>query len=183
MTKIQLQNPFSIQLILLFCIAFVVACDNDTTVSNNTQPINTVVSSDRTETPATENTAAPKPEIENKSYLFDVSDHSIEELEAILVRAEEVSQAHPEDFEDLEIVMVIHGPDIDWFTHQNHEHNRQLIDLAARLDAYDIIDMKVCEKTMQIRGVEQDDLPAFIEPVPYGPIEIKQRISAGYINL
>lgn len=183
MTKIQLQNPFSTQLILLFCIAFVVACDNDTAVSNNTQPINTVVSSDKTETPATENTAPPKPEIENKSYLFDVTDHSIDELEALLVRAEEVSQAHPEDFEDLEIVMVIHGPDIDWFTHQNHEHNRQLIDLAARLDAYDVIDMKVCEKTMQSRGVAKDDIPAFIESVPYAPTEIKQRLRDGYIKL
>jgi len=175
-------NPY-LQLIFMCCIAFVVACDNDTTVSNNTQPVNTVVSSDKTETPTTENTAPPKPEIENKSYLFDLSGHSIEELEAILVRAEEVFQAHPEDFEDLEIVMVIHGPDIDWFTHQNQEHNRQLIDLAARLDAYDVIDMKVCEKTMQFRGITLDDLPDFIEPVPYGPAEVKQRLEGGYINL
>ena len=61
-------NPY-LQLILLFCVAFVVACDNDTTVSNNTQPVNTAVTSDKTETPAIENTAPPSPEIENKSYL------------------------------------------------------------------------------------------------------------------
>ena len=125
----------------------------------------------------------PEPEIENKSYLFDVSMHSIEELEAILARAEEVSQTHPADFEDLEIVMIIHGPDIDWFTHKNYEYNRKMVDLAARLDAYDIIDMKVCEKTMKNRGVSVNDLPDFIESVPYAPVEIDKLLKEGYINL
>ncbi len=126
---------------------------------------------------------SPAPIIENKSYLFDVSNHSIEELEALLVRAEEVSQTHPKDFEDLEIVMIIHGPDIDFFTNQKYEENRKLIDLAARLDAYDVIDMKVCEQTMSMRGVARDDIPQFIESVPYAPTEIKQRLTGGYINL
>jgi uncharacterized protein len=121
--------------------------------------------------------------IENKNYLFDVSDHSIEELEALLTRAEEVSQSQSPDFEDLEIVMIIHGPDIDWFTQKNYAHNQKLIDLAARLDAYDIIDMKVCEKTMTARGVDREDIPPFIEPVPYAPLEIEKRLNEGYINL
>tara|TARA_R110000782_G_scaffold207855_1_gene296321 strand:+ start:605 stop:1156 length:552 start_codon:yes stop_codon:yes gene_type:complete len=123
------------------------------------------------------------PEIENKSYLFDITNHSIEELEALLVRAEEVSQAHPADFEDLEIVMIIHGPDIDLFTNQNYTENKQLIDLAARLDAYDVIDMQVCETTMSMRGVDREDIPSFIESVPYAPLEINQRLQDGYINL
>ncbi|GEM_PF-576645 len=130
-----------------------------------------------------ETTITAEPEIENKSYLFDVTDHSIEELEALLVRAEEVSQTHPADFEDLKIVMIIHGPDIDLFTSQHYEENKQLIDLASRLDAYDVIDMKVCEKTMTLRGVDRQDIPSFIESVPYAPIEIKQRLQDGYINL
>lgn len=124
-----------------------------------------------------------EPEIENKSYLFVVKDHSIEELEALLIRAEEVSQSKPEDFEDLEIVMVIHGPDIDFFTNQNHENNSQLLDVAARLDAFNVIDMKVCETTMSMRGVERQDIPPFIESVPFAPTEIKQRLQDGHINL
>ena len=133
--------------------------------------------------PVVEEVKQAEPEIENKSYLFDVSMHSIAELEALLARAEEVSQTHPKDFEDLEIVMIIHGPDIDWFTHQNYEYNRKLVDLAARLDAYDVIDMKVCEKTMQKRGVSANDLPEFIESVPYAPVEIDKLLNEGYISL
>jgi uncharacterized protein len=182
MTKIQLQNPFVFQLSMLLCLAFIGACDSDNSGIQNTQAINTNISPDSSTPPETEQTTT-KPEIENKSYLFDVSDHSIDELEALLIRAEEVSQTHPADFDDLEIVMILHGPDIDWFTQQNYEHNRELIDLAARLDAYEVIDMKVCDRTLQSRGVAKDDLPSFIESVPYAPIEIKQRLQDGYINL
>lgn len=135
-------------------------------------------------TPVTDN--SPKNNniiIENKSYLFNVTDHTIEELEALLIRAEEVSQAQSPEYDELEIVMVIHGPDIDFFTQQNYARNKELIDLAARLDAYDIIDMKVCETTMSMRGVEREDIPPFIESVPYAPTEIKDRLRDGYINL
>ena len=119
----------------------------------------------------------------NKSYLFDVTDHSLEELEALLVRAEEITQMSSDDYDDLEIVMILHGPDIDWFTQQNYKQNKQLVDLAARLDAYDIIDMKVCETAMDSLGVERTEIPPFIESVPYSPDEMKRLLQEGYINL
>ena len=166
------QSVFSL---FLSGLIFISGCDNDSYANNSTAEI--------TEVPVVEPIKEPVPEIDNKNYLFDVSMHSIEELEALLARADEVSQTHPQDFEELEIVMIIHGPDIDWFTHKNYEHNQKLIDLAAKLDAYDVIDMKVCERTMQKRGVDHNDLPEFIEPVPYAPATMEELLNEGYINL
>lgn len=165
-------------LILLFGL---LACDKQTEAieNNKTVAVTTEVKASIQEHQSQDN----KIIIENKSYLFDVSDHSVDELQALLTRAEEVSQAQSPEYMDLKIVMVIHGPDIEWFTQQNYGDNRQLIDLAARLDAYDIIDMKVCEKTMTDRGVDREDLPSFIESVPYAPVEIEHRLREGYINL
>ncbi len=122
----------------------------------------------------------PEPEIENKSYLFDVSEHTIEELEAVLTRAEQVSRNLPDSYRDLEIVMVLHGPDIDWFTQQNYEQNRDLVALAERLDSNNVIDMQVCEQAMASRGVSSDDIPDFIEPVPYAPAAMNALIEQGY---
>lgn len=167
--------------ILLLSLILMVGCDNDTSVAQATKDKKTNIPSPTIS--AIEQNPASEPEIENKSYLFDVSNHTIEELEALLARAEEVSQTHPTEFEDLKIVMILHGPDVDWFTHQNYEYNRKLVDLAARLDALDVIDMKVCEVTMQHRGVVKDDLPAFIESVPYAPTAIDELLHDGYINL
>lgn len=121
--------------------------------------------------------------IGNKSYLFDVSNHSMAELEALLGRAEEITQATSGNYDHLEIVMVLHGPDIEWFTQKNFENNKQLVELAARLDSYEIIDLKVCESTMKKQGIERDDIPSFIESVPYAPDFMKRLLREGYINL
>ena len=77
--------------------------------------------------------------IGNTNYLFDVSDHSLEELRELLERVDEISQFERDQYDDLEIVMILHGPDIEWFREDNYEQNRQLVDLAAKLDAYKVI--------------------------------------------
>ncbi len=121
--------------------------------------------------------------IGNKRYLYDISEHSIEELQALLQRAEEITQAGTEDLEDLEIVMILHGPDINWFTLENYNDNKELVDLAKRLDTFDIIDLKVCETAMESLDIDQSQIPTFIEPVPYAPNEIKRLSDDGYTHL
>jgi len=167
--------------LLVFSLIILTACDNQNEAVEKTAivPVNPERILDVQEKlPKNLNTA-----IENKSYLFDVTEHSKDEFRALLTRAEEISQAQPDDFQDLEIIMILHGSDINWFTQDNYEHNQQLIDLAARLDAQGVIDMKVCEQTMTDRGVARENLPPFIESVPYAPVEIENRLREGYINL
>lgn len=167
------------------------ACDNPeiNSVSAETKD------SERAQTsPVVETNTAPPPvnsiqpgqtqfNIGNKSYLFDISNHSVGELQALLQRAEEISQFEKDDYDQLEIVMILHGPDIEWFTQQNYDNNRQLVDLAERLDSFEIIDMKVCETAMAKRGVKREEVPDFIESVPYSPDEMKRLLRDGYINL
>lgn len=121
--------------------------------------------------------------IGNKSYLFDVSDHSVEEMQALLNRAREISQFDRDAYKDLKIVMILHGPDIDWFSNENQHRNSELVDLAEELDKLEIIDMKVCETAMHKRGIKREDIPAFIESVPYAPDEIRRLLENGHINL
>ncbi len=122
-------------------------------------------------------------EIGNTRYLFDISNHTPEEMQALLSRAEEIRETHADGYEELEIVLVLHGPDIDIFREQNYTRHKPLVDLAARLDAFDIIDMRICETTMSSMGVERSEVPAFIESVPYAPREISRLLDEGYINL
>lgn len=175
----------------LFCASLTVllpACENNDNADALTQENNPSLAT--TDEPLASKRNPDVPEtpqtrfnIGNKSYLFDVSEHTIEEMESLLVRANDISELEMHDYPDLEIVMIIHGPDIDWFTPKNHERNRKLVNLAEKLDALDIIDMKVCEKTMQSRSIKPEDIPAFIEPVPYAPDEIKRLNNKGFINL
>lgn len=121
--------------------------------------------------------------IGNKRYLYDISKHSIDELKSLLKRAEEITQAGTEELEDLEIVMILHGPDIGWFTLDNYNHNRELVDLAKKLDTYDVIDLKVCETAMENLEIDRNQIPTFIESIPYAPNEINRLSEEGYTHL
>lgn len=121
--------------------------------------------------------------IGNKRYLYDISEHSIEELKLLLQRAEEITQAETDSLEDLKIVMILHGPDIGWFTIDNYNDNRELVDLAKRLDTFDVIDLKVCETTMENMEIDRNQLPPFIESVPYAPDEFIRLSDEGYTHL
>jgi intracellular sulfur oxidation DsrE/DsrF family protein len=121
--------------------------------------------------------------IDNKRYLFDVTEHSIEEMQALLQRTEEISQLVSDEFDNLEIVMILHGPNLDWFTQEHYDKNKDLVDLAARLDTLGIIDLKACTTSMESRGIDSTGLPAFIEPVPYAPDEIARLQEQDYTSL
>ena len=116
-------------------------------------------------------------------YLFVVKDHSTAELEALLERADEIARTSLDHFRDLKIEMVIHGPSVNMFTIENYEKNKKLIDLAAKLDAFNVIDLKICEKSLENEGISRDQIPAFIDSVPYAPDEIRRLSENGYINL
>jgi len=121
--------------------------------------------------------------IGNRRYLFDVTSHSIEDMQALLQRTAEITQDMPDDLDDLEIVLILHGPDLDWFTRKNYAKNRELVDLAARLDVLEIIDIKACETAMERRGIDSSELPAFIETIPYAPDEIARLQALDYVTL
>jgi len=57
------------------------------------------------------------------------------------------------------------------------------VDLAKKLDTFDIIDLKVCETTMESLEIDRNQIPTFIEPVPFAPNEIKRLSDDGYTHL
>lgn len=120
---------------------------------------------------------------EDPRYLFDATSHSVEELQNLLRRAEEITISQPEGYQNIDIALVLHGPDINLFHKQNYSENKNMVDLAAKLDAFGIIDMKICEYTMSVMELDRSDIPSFIEPVPFVPAEIKRLTSEGYLNL
>jgi len=191
-------------IVLLFGILLLSACDQGEQTSAVT--VDPVTS--KTETVLELTGPAPTLHVQsdsqitigNKRYLYDISEHSIEELQSLLQRAEEITQTGAENLEDLEIaeeitqtgaenledleiVMILHGPDIGWFTLDSYDDNKELVDLAKRLDAFDIIDLKVCETTMEYMEIDRNQLPPFIESVPYAPDEFNRLSDEGYTHL
>lgn len=113
--------------------------------------------------------------------VFDISVHSVEELEVLFDRAEELaSRPNPVGGED-NIVLVLHGPEVEFFAISNYDRYRDIVDRAARLDAFHVVDVRICQSMMQNYGIEADDVPAFIEQVPNGAVEVERLTREGYI--
>ncbi len=78
------------------------------------------------------------------------------------------------------IVVMLHGPDANAFVRQNYSSNKMLVDQAALLDSYGLIDVQMCATWLDSVGLDDDDLPAYIQTVPYWRDEIDRLSERGY---
>lgn len=115
-------------------------------------------------------------------YLFDVVDNGPEELLRLLNRAEELAHHAKGQAQNVSIAMVIHGPDLEIFENRNYHKYKSLVDTAARLDAFGVIDFKLCQTLAFNGGLQIDDFPPFMEFVPFGPDEISRLRTRGYVD-
>lgn len=125
----------------------------------------------------------PQFNVAQNQYLFDVSQRSREEFITFLRRADELVTVAAPETDKLEIALILSDHDIDWFAKGNYEQNKELVDLAARLDALEVIDLKICQRAMQEHGYQEDDIPAFIDRVPYAAAERQRLQGSGYFQL
>lgn len=120
---------------------------------------------------------------EDGRYLFSVTLHTPEEIAGLLARAEELAKIRGADSSNTGIALVLHGPEIEIFAKKNYARFRETVDRAARLDAGRIIEVKMCRTEMQRLGIREEDIPGFIELVPYGPDEENRLRRSGYVYL
>lgn len=70
------------------------------------------------------------------------------------------------------IAFVIYGPDVEIFFRENYSDFKPIVDLAARLSALEVIDIKVCQVSYEKQGLDKSTLLPFVSTVPFGPAEV-----------
>lgn len=113
--------------------------------------------------------------------VLDISVHTIEGLRVLLDRAEELAMRPQAPGEEASVVLVLHGPEVEFFSIRNYEKYKDIVDQAARLDAFEVVDVKICQTMMDMQGIARDDIPSFIEQVPLGPGEVERLVQEGYV--
>ena len=113
--------------------------------------------------------------------VLDISVHTLEGLKVLFDRAEELAMRPRVQGEEASVVLVLHGPEVEFFAIGSYEKYKGIVDQAARLDAFDVVDVKICQSMMDARGIERDDIPSFIEQVPFGPGEVERLVRQGYV--
>lgn len=116
-------------------------------------------------------------------YLFRISLHTPEELEGLLARAEKLSKTVRPASRQTGIALVLHGPEVEIFARKNYAKYHHIVDRAARLSAGGVIEVKMCQTEMRSRDIRDEDVPKFIEFVPYGPDEEDRLQRRGYVYL
>lgn len=116
------------------------------------------------------------------ALLADIVVHTPEAVLAVLERLDELASS-AEGFPAHEpVVMVLHGDEAATFTRANYGLYRDAVDRAARLEAFGLLDVRVCERWMRAEGVQQSDLPSFVQTVPDGEAEERRLERAGYVR-
>ncbi len=106
-------------------------------------------------------------------YVFSVTVNSPQQLDVVLNRAEDLRELfNPE--EHGKIAIVLHGNELQLFQKNSFSRDQSVVERARLLDQDNIIDIKACQTMMQTLEIEQNELPSFIEQVPFAPAEIER---------
>jgi hypothetical protein len=109
----------------------------------------------------------------SQGYVFSVTVSTQQQLDVVLNRAEDLRELFNPD-EHGKIAIVLHGDELQLFQKENYSSNRAVVERARLLDQDNIIDIKACQTMMRTLDIEQDELPGFIEQVPFAPDEIER---------
>ncbi len=115
-----------------------------------------------------QNQAQPVP-----GYVFDITVQNVEQLDAILNRADQLRGQFSPD-QHGRIALVLHGQELELFRKRNYQQYMSIVEKARSLDQQNLVDIKACQTVMQNLQIERSELPDFIEQVPLAPVEIER---------
>lgn len=117
-------------------------------------------------------------------YLVRIDQNRPEEVEAALLRAEAVYlESLPSLSSPPPIALVLHGPEVEIFFRENYKRYKRIVDLAARLTAFEVVDIKICRTRLRFLEQNETTLFPFVGTVAFGPDEIERLTEEeGYVR-
>ena len=74
------------------------------------------------------------------------------------------------------VAFLVYGPPVAMFFKKNYQQYSEVVDLAAKLTALKVIDVKVCKYSFVKEGLDNKNLLPFVSTVPFGPDEVVRLI-------
>ena len=117
---------------------------------------------------------------DQQRFVVDIELQTREQFDLLLQRANQLLlSGEVQQQGEPAVVFVLHGPVLRSLLKQNYLENRETVDLAARLSALEVIDLKACRTWMGGNSVSEDDLQPFVETVSFGPAEVSDLLQQG----
>ena len=111
--------------------------------------------------------------LDNPGYVANIELHTTAELHSVLERAEQLLlQGRAPQTNPATVTFILHGPEVTSLLRKNYLQHKATVDLAARLSALGVVEIKACETWMGGNSVLPEDLQPFVGTVSYGPEEV-----------
>jgi intracellular sulfur oxidation DsrE/DsrF family protein len=121
-------------------------------------------------------TADQRPEISYSGFVARIDLERAGDLLSALRRAEAYYQAEGMNLDHPPLAFVVYGPPVAMFFKKNYKRYSEVVDLAAKLTALNVIDVKVCKYSYVKEGLDDKNLLPFVSTVPFGPDEVVRLI-------
>lgn len=112
-----------------------------------------------------------------QGYVARIALDSPEDLKQALLRAERLYLEGKVEEVGKPLAFIIHGPEVEIFFKENYQQYKEIVDIAARLTAFKVVEVQVCETRMGVQGKEKSSLVPFVGTVPFGPAAIDELIN------
>lgn len=109
-----------------------------------------------------------------EGYVARILSDSPQEVADALARAEKLYSEGQLPAGANPISIILHGPEVEIFFKDNYDEYKKIVDLAARLSAFGVVDVRVCETQSGIMGRSRSSIHSFIGTVPFGPTEVQR---------
>jgi intracellular sulfur oxidation DsrE/DsrF family protein len=107
-----------------------------------------------------------------QKVVYDVHVDTVAEVESVLDRASHLSIITGADPFDQSIVLVLHGPELNFYAIKNYSKYKELMQRAQSLVESEALTIKMCKIAAEGQGYQPKDIHGFIEMVPMGDAEI-----------
>lgn len=107
-----------------------------------------------------------------QKVVYDAAVNSEKKLISVLDRASYLSKLTGADPFDSSIVIVLHGPEINYFAIENYAKYKDLVTRAQSLTVGGTVTFRMCKLAAEGLGFAPKDIHGFIEIVPMGDAEI-----------
>jgi len=107
-----------------------------------------------------------------QKVVYDVHVKTIAKVESVLDRASHLSIITGADPFDQSIVLVLHGPELNFFAIKNYSKYKELMHRAQSLVESEALKIKMCKIAAEGQGYYSKDIHGFVEMVPMGDAEI-----------
>ena len=114
-----------------------------------------------------------------ESQFIDIFPKNESDIHFVLEAVEERLQSPSAEIPP-PIILMLHGPEAQRFLKSHYQENRTLVDRAAKLSGYGLLDVKICQTWLNMNEYGETELFPFVSPVPFGMDELERLEEEGY---